>query len=197
MRKIYKFIVLLPLAGRVAAQAPVPQGPPTSFRSGTYQLVTGNWKRAKLLYDDRTLWVSDATHKPKEALEYPADSVRSFIIGRDTFEVVHALNIPKPAQHFRSTFARHLYRSAGFQVAEFIAYQTQPEAPLVYTLLTRASTLVVLPPSARQFRLALAAAVRDFPALATQLELDQQLLPEQLPQLLAAYGHWKASNDKK
>lgn len=197
MRKIYKLVAFLLLAGRVAAQAPAPPTQPTTFRSGSYQLVVGDWKRAKLLYDEHTLSVSDAEHKPKYPLVYPADSVRAFAIGRDTFEVVHGVDIPKPAQHLRSTFARHLYRSAGFQVAEYVAFPTPPEAPVVYTLLTSPGKLVVLPPNARQFRLTLAAAMRDYSALATQLELDPQIVPEQLPQLLAAYGHWKASGAKK
>lgn len=68
---------------------------------------------------------------------------------------------------------------------------------MVYTLLASPGKLVVLPPNARQFRLALAAAMRDYSALATQLELDPQIMPEQLPQLLAAYEYWKAGSFKK
>jgi len=194
MRKFYQIILLLLVVGQVSAQTAPPRAAPTTFRNGSYRLADGNWRRGKLLYDEQQLSIIDDVHK-KEPLVYPADSVHFFTIGRDTFELVHEVDIPRPAQHLRSTFARHLYRRAGFQVDEFVAYLPQPDAPLVYTLLVSSGQpTVVLPPSRVQFRLALAKVVHDFPALAQQLELDSNILPEQLPELLTVYSRWKASH---
>ena len=196
------------LAAPVAAQETAPPAaprppavhvPPTSFKSGTYQLKNGrDWKRAKLMYDARSLSVSDADHKTQYPLVYPTDSVRAFVIGRDTFSVVREVDIPRPAQHYPSLFVRHLYRQAGFQVAEYVVVMPQAEPPLVYTLLTQAGQpRAVLPPNQIQFRMALSKALSDYPALSHQLELDPNLMPEQLPQLLAAYGSWKNAGGKK
>ncbi len=196
MRKVYQIIALLLVVVQVSAQSVPPRAAPTTFRSGSYRLADGNWRRGKLLYDEQQLSITDDTHK-KEPLVYPADSVNFFAIGRDTFELVHEVDIPRPTQHLRSTFARHLYRRAGFQVDEFVAYQLPPEAPLVYTLLVSpGQPTAVLPPSKVQFRLALAKVVHDFTALSQQLELDPSIMPEQLPELLTVYGRWKASHSK-
>lgn len=194
MLKIYKIIVLLLLAGRVAAQGVVPRAAPTTFRGGSYQLLDGAWQRGKLLYGEHNLQVIDADHRQSQALVYSADSVRAFVIGRDTFETVREVDIPRPAHHLRSTFARHLYRRAGFQVAELVAYPAPPEAPVVYTLLVGPGSVVVLPASNVQFRLALAKALHEYTALAQQLELDPNILPQQLPELLTAYGRWKSTS---
>ena len=196
------------LAAPVAAQetgppaAPKPIAvhlPPTSFKSGAYQLKNGrDWKRAKLLYDTRSLSVSDADHKTQYPLVYPTDSVRAFVIGRDTFSVAREVDIPRPAQHYPGLFVRQLYRQAGFQVAEYVAVMPSPEPPVVYTLLTQAGQpKAVLPPGKIQFRLALSKALSDYPALSHQLELDPNILPEQLPELLTAYGRWKSAGGRK
>ncbi|TDN37286.1 hypothetical protein A8B98_04645 [Hymenobacter sp. UV11] len=169
--------------------------PPTSFRGGSYQLKGGDWQRAKLLYDPQSLRVSDADHKPDDPLDFPAEKVQAFVLGRDTFTVVREVDIPRPTQHFRSTFVRQLYRRGGFQVSEYVAVQMQPEPPLVYVILTQSDRLAaVLPPGNVGFRLALSKALQDYPALSHQLELDPNILPQQLPQLLSAYGTWKADH---
>ena len=206
MTKFYYFAFLFLWAGYAQAQdpAPVPAGPvihvpPTSFKGGAYQLKNSrDWKRAKLLYDAQNLSVSDADHKPQYPLVFPADSVRAFFIGRDTFSVVHQVDIPRPSQHMSSLFVRNLYHRAGYEVAEYVAVMPAGQAPVVYTLLTQGGQVrAVLPPSNIQFRLALAKAVHDFPALAQQLELDNKIAPEQLPEILTAYANWKATNGKK
>ncbi|WP_151087586.1 hypothetical protein [Hymenobacter baengnokdamensis] len=210
MKHLYKLSALLLVAGPVAAQqtdvppmAPVVviHTPPTSFKTGTYQLKRGSdWKRAKLLYDARSLSVSDADHKPQYALVYPADSVRAFTIGRDTFSIVQEVDIPRPAQHYPSLITRNLYHQAGFYVTEYVAVLPAPQPPVVYTLLTRPAqpqALAVLPPSKVQFRMALAKVLHDYPALSQQLELDPNIIPEQLPELLTAYGRWKATSGTK
>ena len=195
MKYQYKLGLFLLTAVPAAAQQSVPHLPSTSFRSGSYQLKNGDWQRAKLLYDPQSLRVSDAKHKPDYPLEFPAEEVQAFAIGRDTFMVVHDLTILRPAQHLRSTFVRQLYRRGGFQVCEYVAAQTPPEQPLAYLLLTHADRLVaVLPPGNVGFRLALSKALEDYPVLSHQLELDPNILPVQLPQLLSAYGTWKASH---
>ena len=183
------------MAVPVAAQQAVPHLPPTSFRNGSYLLKTGNWQRAKLLYDTQSLRVSDADHKPDDPLDFPAEQVQAFVIGRDTFMVVREVDIPRPTQHLRSAFVRQLYRRGGFQVCEYVAAQMPPESPLAYMLLAQADKLAaVLPPGNVGFRLALSKALQDFPALSHQLELDPNILPVQLPQLLSAYGTWKADH---
>lgn len=208
MSVIYKLGLFTVLAVPVAAQETVPAAaprppavhvPPTSFKSGMYQLKNGrDWKRAKLMYDAHSLSVSDADHKPQYPLVYPTDSVRAFVIGRDTFSVVREVDIPRPVQHYPSLFVRRLYRQSGFQVAEYVAVMSQSEQPVVYTLLMQAGQpKAVLPPNKIQFRLALSKALSDYPTLSHQLELDPSILPEQLPQLLAAYGRWKNAGDKK
>jgi hypothetical protein len=204
MAKFYYFAFLLLLAGSALAQAPAPAAPavrlpPTSFKGGAYQLKkNSDWKRAKLLYDAQNLSVSDAAHKPEYALVYPADSVRAFFIGRDTFSVVREVDIPRPSQHMRNLFARNLYHRGGYEVTEYVATMPAGQPPVVYTLLTQAGqTQAVLPPNNILFRLTLAKVLHDFPALSHQLELDPGILPEQLPELLTAYGNWKANNGKK
>lgn len=206
MTKFYCLIGLLLLAASAHAQEPVPVPaapvvhlPPSSFKGGAYQLKNSReWKRAKLLYDAQSLSVSDADHKPQYPLVYPADSVRAFFIGRDTFSVVREVDIPRPSQHLRSLFARNLYHRGGYEVVEYVAVMPAGQPPVVYTLLTQAGQpQAVLPPNNVLFRLTLAKVVRDFPALSQQLELDPHLLPEQLPELLMAYGKWKAANGKK
>lgn len=202
MLKLYKLGLFSLLAGSAAAQAPAAPAahlPPTSFKGGAYQLKSRpDWKHAKLLYDAQNLSVSDADHKPQYALVYPADSVRSFVIGRDTFAVVREVDIPRPTQHLRTLFARQLYHRGGFQVGEYVAPMPAPQPPLVYTLLSEASGVrAVLPPSNVQFRMALAKALLDYTALSQQLELDPNILPAQLPELLTAYGHWKATEGRK
>lgn len=202
MLKLYKLGLFSLLAGSAAAQAPAPPAvhlPPTSFKGGAYQLKAHpDWKRARLLYDAQNLSVSDATHKPEYALVYPADSVRAFAIGRDTFSVVREVDIPRPDQHLRTAFARQLYNRGGFRVAEYVAVLPAPQPPVVYTVLSEASQVrAVLPPGNVQFRLALAKALLDYTALSQQLELDPNILPAQLPELLAAYGRWKATESKK
>jgi hypothetical protein len=206
MTKFYCFALLLFIAGSAYAQEPAPAPsapvvhlPPTSFKAGAYQLKHDrDWKRAKLLYDAQNLSVSDADHKPQYPLVYPADSVRAFVIGRDTFSVVREVDIPRPSQHLGSLFVRNLYHRAGYEVAEYVAVMPAGQPPVVYTLLTQAGRpQAVLPPSNVQFRLALAKVLRDFPALAQQLELDPTIAPAQLPELLTAYGKWKATSGKK
>lgn len=206
MTKHYYFAGLLLLAGTARAQGPaaVPPAPavhlpPTSFKGGGYLLTKDrDWKRAKLLYDAQNLSVSDADHKPQYPLVFPADSVRAFFIGRDTFSVVREVDIPRPSQHLRNLFARNLYHRAGYEVKEYVAVMPAGQPPVVYTLLTQAGRpQAVLPPNNIQFRLTLAKAVRDFQALAQQLELDPNISPEQLPELLTAYSQWKANNGKK
>ncbi|MDO7888096.1 hypothetical protein [Hymenobacter cheonanensis] len=204
MLKLYKLGLFSLLAGSAAAQAPAPAAsavhlPPTSFKGGAYQLKSHpDWKHAKLLYDAQTLSVSDADHKPQYALVYPADSIRAFAIGRDTFAVVREVDIPRPGQHLRTLFARQLYHRGGFQVGEYVAVPPAPQPPIVYTLLTEASQVrAVLPPSNVQFRLALAKALLDYTALSQQLELDPNILPAQLPELLTAYGRWRATEGGK
>jgi hypothetical protein len=206
MTKLYCFVLFLFMAGSAYAQAPdtgpAAPGvhlPPTSFKGGAYQLKNSReWKRAKLLYDAQNLSVSDADHKTQYPLVFPADSVQAFFIGRDTFSVVREVDIPRPSQHLRSLFARNLYHRAGYEVAEYVAVMPAGQPPVVYTLLTQGGRgPVALPPSKVQFRLTLAKVLRDFPALAQQLELDPNILPEQLPELLTAYGNWKAASGKK
>lgn len=137
--------------------------------------------------------MSDATHKPQSPRVYPADSVPVFTLGRDTFQLVREVELPRPAEHLRATFARRLYRRAGFEVTEYVAGPPAPAPPLVYTLLSRpGQPAAVLPPGKVGFRLALAKVLADYPALSHQLELDPTLLPEQLPELLTAYGNWRA-----
>jgi len=195
MKYQYQLGLFLLITTPAAAQQPAAHLPPTSFRGGSYLLKSGDWQRAKLLYDLQSLRVSDAAHKPNDPLDFPAEQVQAFVIGRDTFTVVREVNIPRPTQHLRSAFVRQLYRRGGFQVCEYVAMQMPPESPLVYTLLTQADRLAaVLPPGNVGFRLALAKALQDFPALSHQLELDPNVLPTQLPQLLSAYGTWKADH---
>lgn len=209
MTKLYYFAFLFLWAGAVLAQAPgaapgVPAAPvvhlpPTSFKGGAYQLKKGTeWKHAKLLYDAQNLSVSDADHKTQYPLVLPVDSVRAFFIGRDTFSVVREVDIPRPSQHLSSLFARNLYHRAGYEVFEYVAVMPAGQPPVVYTLLTQAGrTQAVLPPGNIQFRLTLAKVLRDFTALSQQLELDHNIMPEQLPELLTAYGSWKAASGKK
>ncbi|MDJ0366878.1 hypothetical protein QMK33_17135 [Hymenobacter sp. H14-R3] len=207
MSFIYQLGLLTLLAAPVAAQeiapavAPRPPAvrlPPTSFKSGTYQLHNSrDWQRAKLLYDAHSLSVSNADHTTQYPLVYPTDSVRAFVISRDTFSVVREVDIPRPTQHFPSLIVRHLYWQAGFQVAEYVSVMPAPEPPVVYILLTQAGKLkAVLPPNNLQFRLALSKALSDYPTLSHQLELDPNIMPEQLPQLLTAYGSWKNAGGK-
>lgn len=183
------------MAAPAAAQQPVAHLPPTSFRGGSYKLKNGDWQRAKLLYDTQSLRVSDADHKPDDPLDFSAEQVQAFVVGRDTFTVVREVDIPRPTQHLRNAFARQLYRRGGFQVCEYVAAQMPPELPLAYTLLTQAGRLAaVLPPGNVGFRLALSKALQDYPTLSHQLELDPNILPVQLPQLLSIYGTWKADH---
>jgi len=211
------FLLLLTLAGPAAAQfipnapgaqfngvgggsapagpaAPVVRLPPTSFKNGSYQLLAGAWQRGKLLYDASTLSVSDASHGTQYPQVYAADSVRAFVLGRDTFQLVRGVELPRPAERRRATFARRLYRRGGFEVTELVVGLPAPASPIVYTLVGRPGQLspAVLPPNRVLFRLALAKALADYPALSQQLELDAGLLPEQLPELLSAYGSWRA-----
>ena len=187
------------LAGPVVAQEVAVAPPlPTSFRGGSYlPLDADEWQPAKLRYTaEQELLVADADHKPSDPLVLPATQVRAFVIGRDTFDVVHALVLPKPAQQLPAAFARRLFRGGGYLVAEYVAYLPKPEPALAYRLLLPrpgGPVAGVLPPTPRQFRLALAAVVQDYQPLAQQLELDPNVLPVQLPELLAAYGHWKAA----
>lgn len=202
MLKLYKLGLFSLLAGSAAAQAPAAPAvhlPPTSFKGGAYQLKSRpDWRHAKLLYDAQTLSVSDADHKPQYALVYPADSLRAFAIGRDTFAIVREVDIPRPSQHLRTLFARQLYRRGGFQVEEYVAVPLAPQPPVVYTLLTEANQVrAVLPPNNVQFRIALAKALLDYTALSQQLELDPNILPAQLPELLTAYGRWRAAEGQK
>lgn len=210
MSELYKLGLFLlavgPAATPAAAQTPEPVPaapavhlPPTSFHGGAYQLKAHpDWKRAKLLYDDQNLSVSDADHKPQYALVYPADSVRAFAIGRDTFSVVHEVDLPRSSQRLRNLFVRNLYHRGGFQVTEYVAVMPSPQPPVVYTLLAQAGQVrAVLPPTNVQFRLALAKALLDFTALSQQLELDPKIMPAQLPELLTAYGRWKATSGAK
>lgn len=195
MKYHYLLGLFLVTAVSAAAQQQPARLPPTSFRGGSYQLKDGDWQRAKLLYDPQSLRVSDADHKPDDPLEFPAEKVQAFVIGRDTFSVAHEVDIPRPTQHLRSVFVRQLYRRGGFQVCEYVAAQTPAEPPLVYAVLTQGGRLAaVLPPGNVGFRLALAKALQDFPALSHQLELDPNILPQQLPQLLSAYGTWKTDH---
>lgn len=200
MLKHYALSFFLVAAGPALAQAPAPAVhlPPTSFKGGAYQLKAHpDWKRAKLLYDDQNLSVSDAAHKPDYALVYPADSVRAFAIGRDTFSVVHEVDLPRVAQRRHNLFARNLYHRGGFEVVEYVAVAPAPAPPVVYTMLAQAGQVqAVLPPGNVQFRLALAKALLDYTALSQQLELDPNILPAQLPELLTAYGRWKANGGK-
>ncbi len=181
-------------AGRPAGPAaPVVRLPPTSFKSGSYQLLAGAWQRGKLLYDASTLSVSDAAHSTKYPRVYPADSVRAFVLGRDTFQLVRGVELPRPAERRRATFARRLYRRGGFEVTELVAVLPAPEPPIVYTLVGHPGQVpTVLPSNKVLFRRTLAKVLADYPALSQQLELDPGLLPEQLPELLAAYGSWRA-----
>jgi hypothetical protein len=206
MTKFYCLTFLLLWAGSALAQAPAAAPaasgvhlPPTSFKGGAYQLKNSSeWKHAKLLYDAQNLSVSDAEHKTQYPLVFPADSVRAFFIGRDTFSVVREVDIPRPSQHLRSLFARNLYHRAGYEVAEYVAVMSGGQPPVVYTLLMQGGRpQAVLPPSNVQFRLALAKVLRDFTALSQQLELDPNILPAQLPELLTAYGRWKATSGNK
>ncbi len=206
MTKLYRFALLCLVAGTARAQAPIAVPPPpavhippTSFKGGGYLLNKDrDWRRAKLLYDAQSLSVSDADHKQQYPLVFPADSVRAFFIGRDTFSVVRQVDIPRPSQHLASLFARNLYHRAGYEVKEYVAVLPAGQPPVVYTLLTQGNKpQAVLPPNNVQFRLALAKVVRDFPALAQQLELDNNISPEQLPELLTAYARWKGANGKK
>jgi hypothetical protein len=203
MLKLYKVGLFSLLASSAAAQAPMPAAVvhlfPINFKGGAYQLKNHpDWKHAKLLYDAQTLSVSDADHKPQYALVYPADSIRAFAIGRDTFTVVREVDIPRPSQHLRTLFARQLYHRGGFQVGEYVALLPAPQPPVVYTLLTEANKVrAVLPPGNVQFRLALAKALLDYTALSQQLELDPNILPTQLPELLTAYGRWRAAEGRK
>jgi|GEM_PF-1306026 len=202
MTNFYKLGLLLLVAGPAAAQAPTapaapaaPRPLPTSFRGGSYQLRHGDWQRGKLLYDAQNLSVSDADHKPQYPLVYPADSVRAFVVGRDTFATVRELDVPRPAQHLRSAFVRQLYRRGGFQVGEYVAYLAAPSPAIAYTVLTRPGELpTVLPANNTLFRVALAKTLRDYQALSQQLELDPKIIPDQLPDLLTAYGRWKSAN---
>jgi hypothetical protein len=206
MTKLYCFALFFFMAVAAYAQEPAPGPaapvvhlPPTSFKGGAYQLKNSReWKRAKLLYDAQNLSVNDADHKPQYPLVFPADSVRAFFIGRDTFSVVREVDIPRPSQHLRTLFARNLYHRAGYEVAEYVAVMPAGQPPVVYTLLTQAGRpQAVLPPSNVQFRMTLAKVLRDFPALSQQLELDPNILPEQLPELLTAYSRWKAAGSSK
>jgi hypothetical protein len=206
MPKLYQVGLFILAAGPAVAQTPAPTPsapavhlPPTSFRGGAYQLKKHpDWKRAKLLYDDQSLSVSDADHKPQYALVYPADSVRAFAIGRDTFSVVHEVDMPRSNQRLHNLIVRNLYHRGGFQVVEYVAVMPSPQPPQVYTLLAQAGQVrAVLPPNNVQFRLALAKALLDYTALSQQLELDPKIIPEQLPELLTAYGRWKATSGSK
>ena len=197
MKFLYKIGLFLLIATPALAQQPAPRLLPTGFHSGSYLLLNGDWQRAKVQYDTQSLRVSDKDHKPDAALVYSAESVRAFVIGRDTFSVAHEVDIPRPAQHFTDLFVRQLYRRGGFQVSEYVALPPAPEPPLLYTVLVApGQPAAVLPPGKVGFRLALAKAVRDFEVLSHQLELDPTIVPAQLPELLTAYGNWKAMQGK-
>ena len=179
------------------AQQPAPRLLPTGFHNGSYHLLNGDWQRAKVGYDTQSLRISDKDHKPETPLVYSAESVQAFVIGRDTFSVAREVDIPRPAQHFTNLFVRQTYRRGGFQVSEYVALPPAPEPPLVYTVLVAPSQVAtVLPPGKVGFRLALAKALRDYEVLSHQLELDPSIMPEQLPELLTAYGTWKAKQGK-
>ena len=193
----YQYVVGLFLVTGLpaAAQQSAPHPPPSSFRSGSYKLKDGDWQRAKLRYEPQSLVVSDATHKADDLLVLPAEKVQAFVLGRDTFSVAREVDIPRPMQHMRSLFVRQLYRRGGFQVSEYVAVQMQPEPSLAYTVLTRGDRLAaVLPPGAVGFRMVLSKALQDYAVLSHQLELDPNILPVQLPQLLSAYGAWKTDH---
>ena len=198
--KLGLLLALLLVAGRAAAQATGPARPATTltFRAGSYQLRRGgDWQRAKLAYDAQGLHVSVAGYEPQDPVLYPADSVRGFSIGRDTFSVMRAVDIPAPAHRFNSLITKNLYYKAGFLVAEYVEAGPAPQPPLVYLLLAQAGQLrAVLPPNNTLFRLALSKALSDYPALSHQLELDPNILPKQLPELLTAYGRWKSAGGK-
>ena len=197
MKQLY-FLGLWLAATSAAAQTstlPPPTPLPSSFRSGSYQLLeTPGWQTAKLRYNGvPELLVQNADNKDSEPLVLAPGQVRLFTIGRDTFDVVHGLTVPGGAP-VAATFARRLFRSGGFLVAEYVMYRHQPDPPVAYRLLLDRSgghVVAVLPLEPHQFRAALVPVVRDYQTLASQLELDPNVLPVQLPQLLAAYGRWK------
>lgn len=199
MKQAYAGLLWLAATGAAAAQhleLPPPPALPTNFRNGSYlPLDAADWQAAKLRYNAMPeLQVLDAEHKADDPLVLPAAKVQAFTIGRDTFDVVRGLRVPQPAQQPPAAFARRLFRGGGFLVAEYVAYRYKPDPPVLYRLLLdRAGgrLVAVLPTTPREFRLALAAVVRDYQPLASQLELDPNVLPVQLPELLAAYGHWK------
>ncbi|MEJ7660407.1 MAG: hypothetical protein WKG07_12730 [Hymenobacter sp.] len=197
MKFSYLLGLFLLIATPALAQQPALRPLPTGFHSGSYHLLNGDWQRAKIGYDTQSLRVSDKDHKPEAPLLYSAESVRAFVIGRDTFSVAREVDIPRPAQHFAALFVRQLYRRGGFQVSEYVALPPAPEPPQVYTVLVApGQPATVLPPGKVGFRLALAKAVRDFEVLAHQLELDPTIMPVQLPEILTAYGNWKANQGK-
>ena len=197
MKYLYAVGLFLLITAPALAQQPAPHLPPTGFHGGSYHLLNGDWQHAKLQYDTQSLRVSDKDHKPDAPLVYSAESVQAFVMGRDTFSLAREVDIPRPAQHFNTLFVRQLYRRGGFQVSEYVALPPAPEPPLVYTVLVApGQSTAVLPPGNVGFRLALAKAVRDFEVLSHQLELDPSIVPAQLPELLTAYGNWKASQGK-
>ena len=197
MKYPYALGLFLLIAAPALAQQPAPRPLPTGFHGGSYRLLTGSWQRAKVAYDPQSLHVSDKDHKQDDPLVYSAESVQAFVIGRDTFSVAREVDIPRPAQHFAALFVRQLYRRGGFQVSEYVALPPAPEPPVLYTVLVApGQPAAVLPPGNVGFRLALAKAVRDFEVLSHQLELDPTIIPAQLPELLTAYGNWKAKQGK-
>lgn len=197
--KQYYLLGLCLAAASAAAQTPAlspPPALPTAFRAGSYQTLDApDWQAAKLRFNGvPELLVQDADHKADDPLVLPPARLRAFTIGRDTFDVVHNLVLPGVAP-VAATFARRLFRSGGFLVAEYVVYRHKPDLPVAYRLLLDRGAggriAAVLPLEPRQFRLALAPVVRDYQTLASQLELDPNVLPVQLPELLAAYGRWK------
>lgn len=197
MKYLYQVGLFLLIATPALAQQPAPRPLPTGFHGGSYHLLNGDWQHAKLEYNTQSLRVSDKDHQQDAPLVYSAESVQAFVMGRDTFSVARAVDIPRPAQHFATLFVRQLYRRGGFQVSEYVALPPAPEPPLAYTVLVApGQPAAVLPPGKVGFRLALAKALRDFEMLSHQLELDPSIMPAQLPELLTAYGNWKAGQAK-
>lgn len=197
MKQIY-FLGFWLAATSAAAQAPTLPAPtplPSAFRSGSYQLLDGpRWQAAKLRFNGvPELLVQNADNKDSDPLALAPSQIRAFTIGRDTFDVVHSVTVPGGAP-VAATFARRLFRSGNFLVAEYVVYRHQPDPPLGYRLLLDrpgGHVAAVLPLEPHQFRAAMVPVVRDYQTLASQLELDPNVLPVQLPELLAAYGRWK------
>lgn len=155
-----------------------------TFEKGAYQTTDGVWHKGRLVVEEKVVRIRPLDRKAKaEEQEFSYEQIPRYTTQTDTFALLQNLLLPKQTKAIEQTYARQLFRRAGYTALSYDTHQV---------LLANARPALVLPTKRRDFQLEMMSVVGDHMRLVQQLN-NNEVGPDQLIDILTVYTRWKAA----